>query len=95
MTQADHSRRRFLAAAMLLAAWTAAQPELLAQGAGSRPVRRTTRADSALNTLSGGITTTPDNQILVELAPDDIVPASLFDLNGRTLVWRARGGLSS
>ena len=122
---------------MLLAAWTAAQPELLAQGEsesvpvtdamlqapasgdwpmwrrtldgwgyehpdvvfddpGSRPVRRTTRADSALNTLSGRITTTPDNQILVELAPDDIVPASLFDLNGQTLVFTpdGRGGYS-
>ena len=122
---------------MLLAAWTAAQPELLAQGEsesvpvtdamlqapasgdwpmwrrtldgwgyehsdvvfddpGSRPVRRTMRADSVLNTLSGRISTTPDNQILVELAPDDIVPASLFDLNGRTLVFTpdGRGGYS-
>ena len=117
---------------MFLAAWTAAQPELLAQGEsesvpvtdamlqapasgdwpmwrrtldgwgyehsdvvfddpGSRPVRRTMRADSVLNTLSGRISTTPDNQILVELAPDDIVPANLFDLSGRTLVFTPDG----
>ena len=35
--------------------------------------------------------TTPDNQILVALAPDDIVPANLFDLNGRTLVFTPDG----
>ncbi len=33
------------------------------------------------------ISTTPDNQIVLELAPDDIVPANLFDLNGRTLLF--------
>ena len=33
------------------------------------------------------ISTTPDNQIVLELAPGDIVPANLFDLNGRTLLF--------
>ena len=34
---------------------------------------------------SSGISITADNRILVELRADDSAPASLFDLNGRTL----------
>lgn len=37
------------------------------------------------------IRTTADNQILVELAPDDTAPANLFDLNERTLVFTPDG----
>ena len=37
------------------------------------------------------MSTTPDNQILVELAPEDTGPANLFDLNGRTLVFTPEG----
>ena len=66
-------------------------PDVVFDGPGSRPVRRTTRPDFTLDALSGRILTTPDNQILVELAPDDIVPANLFDLNGRTLVFTPDG----
>ena len=43
---------------------------------------------------SGGVSTTPDNRILVELAPEDATAANLFDLNGRTLIFTpdGRGG---
>ena len=40
---------------------------------------------------SGGVSTTPGNQILVELAPEDAGPANPFDLNGRTLVFATDG----
>ena len=38
-----------------------------------------------------GISITADNQILVELTPEDTAPANLFDLNGRTLVFTPDG----
>ena len=62
--------------------------------ASSWSVRRSARADSPLSGATGQIATTADNQILVELAPDDTTPANLFDLNGRTLVFTpdGRGG---
>ena len=43
-----------------------------------------------------GISTTVDNRILVELRSEDTPAANLFDLNGRTLVFRpdGRGGYS-
>ena len=40
---------------------------------------------------SDGISVTPDNQVLVELTPEDTTPANLFDLNGRTLVFTPDG----
>ena len=55
--------------------------------AGPRPARRTTGADST----SGRVSTTPDNQILVELAPADSTAGNLFDLNGRTLIFTPDG----
>ena len=39
----------------------------------------------------GGVSTTPDNQILVELAPADTTAANLFDLNGLTLAFTPDG----
>ena len=66
-------------------------PDVIIEGTGSRSVRRTTRADSMRLAGSGGVSTTPDNQILVELAPEDTTAANLFDLNGRTLVFTPDG----
>ena len=37
------------------------------------------------------ISTTADNQILLELAPDDLVPGNAFDLNERTVVFTPDG----
>jgi len=42
-------------------------------------------------TSSGKISTTSNNQIVVELAPEDTTAANLFDLDGRTLVFRPDG----
>ena len=39
----------------------------------------------------GQIATTADNQILVELTPEDTTPANPFDLDGRTLVFTPDG----
>ena len=66
-------------------------PDVVFNDPDSRPVRRTAQTDFTQDALSGRIFTTPDNQILVELAPGDIVPANLFDLNGRTLVFTPDG----
>ena len=58
----------------------------------SRPLRRSLSADSAGADRPGRVSTTPDNQILVELvAPEDTAPANLFDLNRRTLVFTPDG----
>ena len=38
-----------------------------------------------------GVSTTADNQILIELTSDDSAPANPFDLNGRTLIFRPDG----
>lgn len=43
---------------------------------------------SAQVTPPGRVSTTPDNQILVELASEDTTPANLFDLNEMTLAYR-------
>ena len=69
-------------------------PDVVVDVASFWPVRRSARADSPLSGATGQISTTADNQILVELAPDDTTPANLFDLNGRTLVFTpdGRGG---
>ena len=48
-------------------------------------------ADSTRTSTIDGISITPDNQILVELMPEDTTPANLFDLNGRTLVFTPDG----
>ena len=48
--------------------------------------------DSAQTSAIDGISTTADNQILVELMPEDTTPANLFDLNERTLVFTPDGG---
>ena len=47
--------------------------------------------DFAQTSAIDGISTTADNQILVELMPEDTTPANLFDLNGRTLVFTPDG----
>ena len=47
--------------------------------------------DSAQTSAIDGISTTVDNQILVELMPEDATPANLFDLNERTLVFTPDG----
>ena len=56
----------------------------------SRPPIRRLNADSRRRDESR-ISTTVDDQILAELAPDDTIPANLFDLNGRTLVFTPDG----
>ena len=68
----------------------------VAVDSGPRPARRTTGANSTPAARSGRISTTPDNQILVELAPEDTTAGNLFDLNGRTLTFTpdGRGGYS-
>ena len=66
-------------------------PDVVIEGPGSWPTRRTTWADSTRAARSGGVSTTPDNQILVELALEDTAAANLFDLNGRTLVFTPDG----
>lgn len=47
--------------------------------------------DTARTSAIDGISTTVDNQILVELMPEDTTPANLFDLNERTLVFTPDG----
>ena len=48
-------------------------------------------AQQAALTWERGVATTPDNQILVELAPEDAAAPNLFDLNGMTLVFTPDG----
>ena len=64
------------------------------------PFGRTTLADSASadrieDSASADrierISITPDNQILVELAPENTIAPNLFDLSGRTLVFTPDG----
>ncbi len=66
-------------------------PDVVLDRVSSWPVRGSARADSPLSGATGQISITADNQILVELAPDDTTPANLFDLNGRTLVFTPDG----
>ena len=54
-------------------------------------VQRSARADFPLRGATGPISTTADNQLLVELTPDDTAPANLFDLDGRTVVFSPDG----
>ena len=49
------------------------------------------RQDSTHAARLGGISITPDNQIVVELAPEHTAAANLFDLNGRTLLFTPDG----
>ena len=66
------------------------RPDVAVNGPASPSVQRTL-ADSALEAGSGRISTTARNQIVMELAPEDTTPAKLFDLQGRTLVFRPDG----
>lgn len=66
-------------------------PDVAIEDAGYRPLRPSIRADSARADRSGGVSTTPDHQILVELAPEDTTAPNLFDLNGRTLIFTPDG----
>ena len=61
-------------------------PDVVFESAVSRPVTRTTQAARA-----GGVSITPDNQILVQLTPEETTAANLFDLNGKTLVFTPDG----
>ena len=67
-----------------------------ADGSGGLRHRDAVASDSTQTSAIDGISITPDNQILVELMPEDTTPANLFDLNGRTLVFTpdGRGGYS-
>ena len=47
--------------------------------------------DTTRTSVLDGISTTVDNQILVELMPEDATPANLFDLNEHTLVFTPDG----
>ena len=105
MQRSHHSHRAFTMACMVglaLAGSSASaqtphahdhpdHPDVVVGVTSSRPVRWSARTDSPANGAAGQISTTADNQILVELAPDDTTPANLFDLNGRTLVFTPDG----
>ena len=65
--------------------------DVVIEGTGSRPLPRRTWVDAVATTRSGGVSTTPGNQILLEMNPEDTTPANLFDLDGRTLVFRPDG----
>ena len=62
-----------------------------ADGSGGLRHRDAVASDSTQASATDGISITPDNQILVELTPDDTASANLFDLNGRTLVFTPDG----
>ena len=62
-----------------------------ADGSGGLKHRDAFASDSTQTSAIDGISITPDNQILVELMPEDTTPANLFDLNGRTLVFTPDG----
>lgn len=66
------------------------QPDIVV-GQGWRPFRRYVRADATRRRDLGTVSTTADNQILVELARGDTAPAKLFDLNKRTVVFAPDG----
>ena len=70
--------------------------DIVIEGTGDRPPQGKIGPDVAQDLRSSGISTTPDNQILLELKPEDTVPPNLFDLDGRTLIFRpdGRGGYS-
>ena len=63
-----------------------------ADGNGGLKHRDAFAGDSTQTSAIDGISTTADNQILVELMPEDTTPANLFDLNERTLVFTPDGG---
>ena len=46
---------------------------------------------SAQASAAGEVSTTPDNQVLVKLAPEDISAANPFDLSGRTVIFTPDG----
>lgn len=66
-------------------------PDVVVGGTSSRRVGGLPGPISQLRDAPGQISTTADNQILVELAPEDTAAANLFDLNGRTLVFTPDG----
>ena len=70
--------------------------DVVTEGTGSRPLQRRAWVDAVPVGRPGGVSTTPGNQILLELKPEDTTPPNQFDLNGRTLVFRpdGRGGYS-
>ena len=57
---------KFSLVLFLLGVWVVANPRVVI-------------ADSARTSALDGISITPDNQILVELTPEDTTPANLFD----------------
>ena len=100
----QHSHRAFTMACIfgvaLIASTASAQtshahdhehPDVVAGGVSSWRAQRSAPADSAPSTATGQISTTANNQILVELTPDDTTPANLFDLNDRTLIFTPDG----
>ena len=63
----------------------------LSAGSSSRPEKQSDRAEFPPSGAAEQISTTADNRILVELAPEDTAAANLFDLNSRTLVFTPDG----
>ena len=55
------------------------------------PFRPASTGGIAAGDPAGRVSTTPDNQILVELTPGDLGPAHRFDLNGRTVIFTPDG----
>ena len=79
------------ASAQTFPAHQCSHADAVADGAGYRSMRSGTSADSTQAVRSGRISTTVDDQILVELAPEDTSSANLFDLNGRTVTFAPDG----
>ena len=85
---------------LLLSPGASAQPPARISLSGGetafRPAQRTALADPPRADQSGGISTTQDNQILLELQPGDTADPNPVDLEGRTLVFApdGRGGYS-
>lgn len=66
-------------------------PMSLSGETASRPAQRPTLADATGADQSGGISTTQDDQILLELRPGDTADPNPVDLEGRTLVFAPDG----
>ena len=70
--------------------------DVVIEGTGSRPLHPGDPGGRGAAGAIGRVSTTPDNQILLEMKPEDTTPPNLFDLDERTLVFRpdGRGGYS-
>lgn len=65
-------------------------PDIVIDSPVGRTAGRLARADF-MQGASGTVSVTAENQILVELAAENIITSNLFDLDGRTLVFTPNG----